>query len=155
MRQGNWFCGIAILTLAAALASGQYAPFAIVPISPPAGSLGVQYPEQVLSTTGGYNTSNVPAWSISAGQLPAGLTFAAGVGDYAYDAIISGTPTATGLFSFTVQAVQTDANFGPPLTATLPLTIFIAGSQLAITTPSLPSGQAGVAYTQAWTMGTF
>jgi hypothetical protein len=111
----------------------------------------VQYPEQVLSTTGGYNTSNVPAWSISAGQLPAGLTFAAGVGDYAYDAIISGTPTATGLFSFTVQAVQTDANFGPPLTATLPLTIFIAGSQLAITTPSLPSGQAGVAYTQAFT----
>jgi large repetitive protein len=151
MRQGNWFCGIAILTLAAALASGQNAPYEIVPISPPDGSLGVQYPSQTLSTTGGYNTSNLPAWSISAGQLPAGLTLTAGAGDNAFGATISGTPTATGLFSFTVQAVQTDASFGPPLTATLPLTIFIAGSQLAITTPSLPSGQAGVAYTQAFT----
>jgi hypothetical protein len=140
MRRRMWFYGIAILTLAAALVSGQ--SFTIVTTSLPDGSLGVTYPPQTLFTANGYDMS--PAWSIVAGQLPAGLTLAPDTG------IISGTPTAAGLFSFTVQAYEYAPNQGPPLTATRPLTIFIAGALLTITTSSLPAGQVGVAYSQTF-----
>ena len=45
------------------------------------------------------------AWTLGAGALPAGLTFAAsGAGDDSKSGKISGTPTAAGTFNFTVQA---------------------------------------------------
>lgn len=152
MRRRMCFYGIAILALGAALVSGQNSPppFSIAPTTLPDGSLGVSYQPQNLYAQYGYDSQNAPVWSIIAGQLPAGLTFTAGGGNNAFGATISGTPTAGGLFSFTVQAVQTDAYFGPPLTATQQLTIFISGAPIAITNPSLPSGQIGVAYTQAF-----
>ncbi|MBK9708860.1 MAG: right-handed parallel beta-helix repeat-containing protein [Acidobacteria bacterium] len=70
-------------------------------------------------------------WSVSAGTLPAGLTLSpAGV--------LSGTPTATGNFTFTVSA--TDANNCPGTqTYTLPVHVETAG----IADPALCTGPGG------------
>jgi len=49
---------------------------------------------QQLTTTG-FTPTGTPVWSISAGTLPTGMTFSGGV--------LSGTPTSTGTFNFTVR----------------------------------------------------
>jgi hypothetical protein len=68
-------------------------------------------------------------WSVTVGTLPAGLTLAAGTG------AITGTPTAFGTSSFTVQVKDAD-NF----TATAALSIKISPAPVVITTSSLPNG---------------
>ncbi|MBS0250703.1 MAG: putative Ig domain-containing protein [Proteobacteria bacterium] len=61
----------------------------------PAGVQGTAYSE-AISASGGLG---VPSYSITDGQLPAGLSLAASTG------VISGTPSATGVSSFTVKVV--------------------------------------------------
>jgi hypothetical protein len=73
-------------------------------------------------------------WAITAGNLPAGLSLNASSG------LISGTPTANGLFNFTAQV--TDAG---QRTATKQLSILI-GQPLVITTTTLPDGTVGGTY---------
>ena len=74
----------------------QYTPYVcpgltISPSSLPNGTAGVAY-SQPLSQTGALGT---PTYSVTAGALPPGVTIAA-------NGIISGTPTATGTYNFTV-----------------------------------------------------
>ncbi len=72
------------------------------------GTMGITY-SQTLAASGGA----LPyTWSIATGSLPAGLTLSAGV--------ISGTPTATGTSSFTVQVADT---YGCATTRSLSITI--------------------------------
>lgn len=66
----------------------------------PAGKLGIPYSETV--PTQGCAS---PAYSVSAGSLPTGLSLNSGSG------LISGTPTVSGLSSFTISI--TDANGNP------------------------------------------
>ena len=73
-------------------------------------------------------------WSITSGTLPNGLTLAPGTGT------ISGTPTATGTSSFTVQV--SDANL---LTAPQALTLTVAGPP-SVTTTSLLNGTENAVY---------
>ena len=74
-------------------------PVAITTTSVPAASLGVAY-NQPIATNGSLTPFT---WSVIAGNLPAGITLnSAGV--------LVGTPTAAGVFSFTVQAVDTASN---------------------------------------------
>ncbi len=73
------------------------------------------------------------AITVSAGALPGGLTLSAA-------GAISGTPTANGTFSFTIQ-VADSAN----TTATKAFTVNIAPA-LAITQTTLPAGVRGTAY---------
>jgi outer membrane autotransporter protein len=80
------------------------------------------------------------AYAISAGALPAGLTLNAATG------AISGTPTASGTFSFTVTA--TDANAQPGVQA---YTVTVAVPTLTIAPATLPAGDIGVAYSQTLT----
>ena len=100
----------------------------------PNGQVGVGYNQTIVATGG----TTPYTWAISAGTLPTGLTLAAATG------LVSGTPTATGTFNFTARV--TDAN---TLSSTRALSIVIAAGALAITTPSLPNGQVGVAYNQS------
>ena len=97
------------------------------------GVQGAPYSASV-SASGG-----VPSYTFSlatGSSLPAGLTInAAG--------LISGTPTAPGTTTFTVQA--TDAS-NPAQTATAVLSITVA-SNLQITTSVLPNGVVGNSYT--------
>ena len=76
----------------------QFSVPSITTTSLPAGTQNVAY-SMTLAATGG---TPPYAWSLASGNLPAGLAQASGTG------IISGTPTAAGTSSFTVQV--TDAN---------------------------------------------
>ncbi len=79
-------------------------------------------------------------WSITAGALPAGLSLTASSG------VISGTPTAAGSSSFTVQVKDAKNNTG---TQALSISIVAAAQPLKITTTSLGQASIGVAYSTA------
>jgi Putative Ig domain len=99
-----------------------------------AGTDGAAYKQTLLASggTAGYT------WSIAAGSLPAGLTLS-GTG------VISGTPTVSGTFGFTVS-VSDSSN--PVQTQTAALSITVAPTQLMVTPTSLPAGTDGTAYSQ-------
>jgi hypothetical protein len=81
----------------------------------PAAVVGTPY-SATLQTTGG--TAPI-TWTLLSGSLPGGLTISGGV--------ISGTPTAAGSFTFTVQAA--DSTSPTPQTATQTLTLVVSGRQ--------------------------
>ncbi|HYM29035.1 MAG TPA: putative Ig domain-containing protein [Steroidobacteraceae bacterium] len=98
----------------------------------PGGIVGHAY-STTLAASGG----TAPyTWTLSAGTLPAGLQLS-GAGT------IAGTPTAAATASITVTVTDANAQSG---SATLPLTVLKA---LSVTTPALPNGQVGVAYSAA------
>jgi hypothetical protein len=99
----------------------------------PAGQVAAAY-SQTLSYTGG---AAPVTWSVTVGDLPTGLSLNASTGE------ISGTPTAYGLVSFTVQAVD---SWTPANTASQALSINVVPETLAVTTTSLPGVLVGVAY---------
>ena len=108
------------------------APLAIATTSLPGGTQFVAY-SAALAATGG---TPPYTWSVASGSLPPGLTLTAAGG------AISGAPTASGTFGFTVQV--TDASLQ---TATKALGIAVAAAPvLAITTTSLPGGSQYAAY---------
>jgi len=89
---------------------------------------------QTLTATGG---TPPYLWSITAGGLPAGLSFDAAAG------AITGTPTQGGAFAFTVQVAD---NNSVQATKQFKLTVT---SNLAITTSSpLPDGTTGSPYSR-------
>ncbi len=84
---------------------------------PPAAAVNVAYSD-TLTATGG---TTPYTWSVNAGTLPPGITLSpAGV--------LSGTPTATGSFSFSVNVI--DANNG---VSTASVTLVVSTSSLTIT----------------------
>jgi hypothetical protein len=101
----------------------------------PAGTVGTAY-SQTISQTG----LSSPTWSVSAGALPAGLSLNASTGE------ISGTPTATGTFNFTVQATSGVCS----ATVTYSITVSCAGTSISPAT--LPNGVVGTAYSQNLTV---
>ena len=78
------------------------------------------------------------AWTLTAGSLPAGFSLG-------NDGTISGTPTAGGRASFSVQVADSG---NPPLTASSSLSINVVVLPLSITTTSLPDGVVDTAYKQ-------
>src|SRR5215467_1936438 len=111
------------------------APVQITTSSVSAGQVGSAY-STTLAAAGG---TTPYSWSLSAGALPAGLTLSSA-------GTISGTPTASGSFSFTVKV--TDATTPTAQTATQSLSLSIAAAVTAVhvTTSSVPSGQVASAY---------
>ena len=101
------------------------APPSVTTTSLAAGTVGTAYSATLAATNG----ATPYTWSVTVGTLPTGLTLAAGTG------AITGTPTAYGTSSFTVQ-VKDANNF----TATAVLSIKINPAPVAISTTSLPNG---------------
>lgn len=101
-------------------------PLAISNTSLPDAVNGVAYNTKLTASGGVYPYT---AWSITAGSLPTGLVLNATTG------VISGTPTVSGPFNFTVSI--TDSN-SPVSTATRALSINV--SLAAITTTTLKQG---------------
>ncbi|GAC1358254.1 MAG: hypothetical protein NVSMB3_05270 [Acidobacteriaceae bacterium] len=104
-----------------------------------AGQMGTAYASG-LQASGG-----TPAytWSLSSGQLPAGLTLASATG------VISGTPTASGAFSFGVTVKDSGS---PAQVQAITTSISVAAkavATLAITSSTMSAGQAGTAYVAA------
>lgn len=102
------------------------------------GAVGSAY-SQVFTQTGG--TGSI-TWSRVTGTLPPGLTLNANT------ALLSGTPTQSGTFNFTVQAA--DAN---GCTGSRNYTLVINCSTITVNpaNPTLPAGTAGTAYNQTFT----
>ncbi len=109
-------------------------PLSIVTASLPSGTIGSLY-NQTLQGGGGQAPYT---WSLApgSGSLPPGLLLST-------TGSISGVPTANGVSSFTVQLTD-----GGQRVATKTLSITISGQTLTITTPSLPNGPIGAAYSQ-------
>ena len=97
----------------------------------PVGTVNVPY-VTTLAVTGG----TAPyVWTVKTGTLPPGLALAT-------TGVLSGTPTASGTSSFTVQAVDSETS---PQVATAAFVLQIGGP-LAVQSTSLPAGNAGTAY---------
>ena len=101
----------------------------------PDGSVGASY-SATLTATGG----SLPygRWGLTSGSLPPGLNLDPVTGQ------ISGTPTAQGIFGFTVQLID---SIGGIATKTLSILIGTA-SPITITTLSLPDGTLNQPYSQ-------
>jgi aryl-phospho-beta-D-glucosidase BglC (GH1 family) len=96
----------------------------------PSGQTGVAY-SQTLTASG---TAPI-TWSIISGALPSGITFRASTG------LISGKPTASGVFAFTVRV----SNAGGSSSQSLSLTVNVLPS---ISTTLLPPALKTVTYSQ-------
>lgn len=86
---------------------------------------------QTLSASGGTNTL---AWDILSGTLPSGIILNSSTG------VLSGSPTLSGTFSFTVRL--RDSN-GASANRNLSITVY---QNVTVTTASLPETTAGAAY---------
>jgi sugar lactone lactonase YvrE len=81
-------------------------------------------------------------FTVLSGSLPAGLSLSAG-------GVLSGTPTAVGSFTFTVQAQDsTSAGSGGPYTGSQAYSVTIAAPVIVITPGTLASGTVGASYSQ-------
>jgi hypothetical protein len=89
---------------------------------------------QTVNATGGIAPYT---WSVSAGNLPAGLSLNTSTG------VISGTPTTIGANSFTIKVTDSQST---PATATQAFNVPIVG-KLLITTTTLPGAIVGQPYT--------
>jgi hypothetical protein len=99
---------------------------------PPSGTVGVPY-SGGIGVAGG----TAPyACSLVSGSLPAGLTLGSGCG-------ITGTPTASGVSSFTVTATDSGS---PAKTITGTVSLTIVPSSLTLTLSTLPGATVGVPY---------
>jgi len=94
-------------------------------LSPKATFLNEPYSFQLSAEGGGSQV-----WSIKSGSLPAGMGLSS-------NGLISGTPTATGDFTFVVQVTDTNRTD----TETYTLTVV---ERLKITAPASPAGEVGV-----------
>lgn len=106
---------------------------AISTTSLPSGPQNVLY-NQTLAATGG---GTPYTWSVTSGSLPAGISLNASTG------VISGTPSAPGTSSFTVQLRD---SFLQTASQVLGITIIAASTPPSITTTTLPAGIQNVAY---------
>ena len=102
----------------------------------PAGTLNVVYPTQTLSAGGGQPPYRWVVVTTGPGNLPPGLSLDGVFGR------ISGTPTASGNFPFTLMVTD---NNGNTATATLSITV---GGNIVITPATLPNAAVGTAYSQ-------
>jgi hypothetical protein len=89
------------------------APMTVSTDALPDGSLGTSYARTQLIASGGKGTLK---WSIDSGVLPPGLTTSS-------SGLVSGVPTATGTFTFTVKAVDSSV---PTNAAVKQLTITVS-----------------------------
>ncbi len=91
--------------------------------------------EETLSASGGQTPYS---WKVSSGSLPEGLSLTSATGE------ISGEPTVTGTFAFTIEVEDSSS---PLQTATHSYSLQVAASgSFHITTTSVPSGTVGQAY---------
>ena len=110
-------------------------PLVLSPGTLPDGTVNTNY-NQTITQTGGTGTIT---WS-SSGTLPPGVTLNTTTGD------LSGSPTATGTYTFTIVATDQTGCSG-----TVQYTIDVNCPTITLTPATLPADSAGEAYSQAVT----
>ncbi len=117
----------------------------IAPASPlPSGDMGAFY-SQNLTVSGGTGTGY--NWIITAGALPNGLAIGSGGCFVTNSCQISGTPTAAGPSSFTIQVTDSAGNIG-----STPYALTINPPPAITTVSPLPGGVVGTGYSQGVTV---
>jgi hypothetical protein len=96
----------------------------------PAATGGVAYTAVTFTQTGGIGSTTFG----ETGSLPTGMTLSSG-------GLLSGTPTKTGTFSFTVTATDSDG-----CTGTNTASITVNCPAISVGVPAMSAGTAGVAY---------
>ncbi|WP_205910685.1 Ig domain-containing protein [Rhizobium sp. P44RR-XXIV] len=104
------------------------------------GTVGAGYSQTLLASGGAAPYS----YSITSGALPAGLTLSS-------SGTLSGTPTAGGIFNFTVKAADSSTGTGAPFNASKAFSLTIASPTIAITPTTLPAATVASAYSQTVT----
>ncbi len=104
----------------------------------PNGTVGSAYPSTTVQQSGGVGTIT---WSISAGSLPTGLGLNPTLG------AVTGTPTVSGSFGFTVRATDANNCFGERA-----YQVNIGCQSLSITPATLSSIPIAMAYSQQLTL---
>lgn len=126
--------GLILMGPSAASAKPKRSLLSVVTTSLPSGQVGNPY-SVTLAATGGTTPYK---WSLNSGRLPAGFRLNASTG------AISGTPTASA--SGVALTFKVSGSSKPAQSKSVSLSLTIAPMPLAISTTSLPNGQAGVAY---------
>ena len=104
-----------------------------------AGTVGSAY-SQSISGSGG--TAPYGSYIVKTGALPAGLSLSSG-------GVVSGTPTAGGTFTFTVQGTDSSTGTGPYSATSSTISLTIGAPTLSFTPTTLTGGTVGVAYSQS------
>lgn len=106
----------------------------VAPASLPAATAGTAYSQNVLASGG-----TAPyTFALTAGALPAGMTLSS-VG------VLSGTPTSSGSFNFTVTATDS----GNPTSGSRAYTLVVAAPTMTLPATTLPNATGGQAYSAA------
>lgn len=151
------FRGNDSFTFTATNLGGTSAPATVtVPVSNPvlvsvfpvgSGTRGTALSGVQIDTTGGRSPYNCST-ALNSGALPAGTQLNS-------DCTISGTPAASGTFTFTASVTDSSLGTGPFTQATGPLVLTIAAPTITLSPASgaLPGGSVGTAYSQSFTAG--
>ncbi|MGB2635563.1 MAG: putative Ig domain-containing protein [Candidatus Acidiferrum sp.] len=115
-------------------------PVTISTSSVPSGQVGTAY-STTLAASGG---TTPYTWNVSSGALPGGVTLSTG-------GTISGTPTASGSFSFTVKVTDSTTPTAQTASKSFTITVAAAVTPVTISTSSVPAGQVGTAYSTTLT----
>ena len=108
----------------------------VTPTTVPAATRGFAY-SRTFSATGGVGAYT---YTVSAGALPAGMTLSAA-------GVLSGTPTTTGSFNFTVRATDQSTGSGP-YSGTVSLALVVNAAAITVTPATLPGVMAGLPFEQ-------
>ena len=120
-------------TATGAIGLSIVSPLQIKTTSLTSGQVQTSY-QATVAATGGITPYS---WSVILGSLPPGLALSASTG------AVTGTPTASGQYSFTLQAQDSAVS---PQIAISALNISIAAAPPQITTSALPNGTVQLAY---------
>jgi large repetitive protein len=110
-------------------------PITLTPTTVASGTVGVAYSQEIAASGGtpGYSLA------VSDGTLPPGLSLV--------DGTLTGTPTAGGDFTFTLQATDSSTGTGP-YHGSQEYQVSIAAPTITLTPTTAASGTVGVAYSQ-------
>jgi subtilase family serine protease len=124
--------GLGSPNVSALINAPQWSGLSITTLTLPQGTVGVAY-SQTMAATGRVTPYT---WSVVSGSLPQGLTLGSATG------VLSGTPTAAGVSTFTIQVADAEST---PATATAPFSLTVVAAPVpSPTTITLTSSSTTV-----------